>query len=169
MKLCGFEAGPDRPFFLIAGPCVVESEGLVLDIAGRMQEITTALRIPYVFKASYDKANRTSVKSFRGLGVKDGCAVLAAIGKELGVPVTTDIHSPEEAAIAAKMIASAPVGNTALNTVRPLPSARAWNASRRCPANWVAHTPKARVSAPATRSRTTPPTSCNTSPAIRVR
>ena len=77
MKLCGFEVGHDRPFFLIAGPCVVESEGLVLDIAGRMQEITAALGIPYIFKASYDKANRSSKASFRGPGIEEGLRIEA--------------------------------------------------------------------------------------------
>jgi 2-dehydro-3-deoxyphosphooctonate aldolase (KDO 8-P synthase) len=92
MKLCGFEAGPDRPFFLIAGPCVVESEGLVLDVAGRMKEITAALRIPYIFKASYDKANRSSVKSFRGPGIEAGLRILAEVKRQLGLPVLTDVH-----------------------------------------------------------------------------
>jgi 2-dehydro-3-deoxyphosphooctonate aldolase (KDO 8-P synthase) len=92
MKLCGFEVGPDRPFFLIAGPCVVESEGLVLEIAGRMQEITRALGIPYIFKASYDKANRSSGKSFRGPGIEEGLRILAEVKRQLGLPVLTDIH-----------------------------------------------------------------------------
>ena len=74
MKLCGFEVGADRPFFLIAGPCVIESEGLVLDIAGQLQEITGALGIPYIFKASFDKANRSSKSSFRGPGIEEGPA-----------------------------------------------------------------------------------------------
>ena len=92
MKLCGFEVGPDRPFFLIAGPCVVESEGLVLEVAGRMQEITRALGIPYIFKASYDKANRSSGKSFRGPGIEEGLRILAEVKRQLGLPVLTDIH-----------------------------------------------------------------------------
>ena len=92
MKLCGFEVGHDRPFFLIAGPCVVEGEGLVLDIAGRMQEITTALGIPYVFKASYDKANRSSKASFRGPGIEEGLRILAEVKRQLRVPVLTDVH-----------------------------------------------------------------------------
>jgi 2-dehydro-3-deoxyphosphooctonate aldolase (KDO 8-P synthase) len=92
MKLCGFEVGHDRPFFLIAGPCVVESEGLVLDIAGRMQEITRALGIPYVFKASYDKANRSSRSSFRGPGIEEGLRILAEVKRQLGLPVLTDVH-----------------------------------------------------------------------------
>lgn len=92
MKLCGFEVGHDRPFFLIAGPCVVESEGLVLDIAGRMQEITSELGIPYIFKASYDKANRSSRGSFRGPGIEQGLRILAEVKRQLGLPVLTDVH-----------------------------------------------------------------------------
>ncbi len=92
MKLCGFEVGHDRPFFLIAGPCVVESEGLVLDIAGRMQEITGALGIPYIFKASYDKANRSSKASFRGPGIEEGLRILAEVKRQFGLPVLTDVH-----------------------------------------------------------------------------
>src|SRR5512144_3037921 len=92
MRLCGFDAGLDRPFFRIAGPCVVESEGLVLDVAGRMQEITTALGIPYIFKASYDKANRSSQASFRGPGIEEGLRILAEVKRQLGLPVLTDVH-----------------------------------------------------------------------------
>ncbi len=92
MRLCGFEAGPDRPFFLIAGPCVVEGEGLVLDVAGRMQEITAALGIPYVFKASYDKANRSSKASFRGPGIEEGLRILSEVKRQLRLPVLTDVH-----------------------------------------------------------------------------
>jgi 2-dehydro-3-deoxyphosphooctonate aldolase (KDO 8-P synthase) len=92
MKLCGFEVGLDRPFFLIAGPCVVESEGLVLDTAGRMQEITRSLGIPYIFKASYDKANRSSKASFRGPGIEEGLRILAEVKRQLGLPVLTDVH-----------------------------------------------------------------------------
>jgi 2-dehydro-3-deoxyphosphooctonate aldolase (KDO 8-P synthase) len=92
MKLCGFEIGADRPFFLIAGPCVVESEGLVLDTAGKMQEITRALGIPYIFKASYDKANRSSKASFRGPGIEEGLRILSEVKRQLGLPVLTDVH-----------------------------------------------------------------------------
>jgi 2-dehydro-3-deoxyphosphooctonate aldolase (KDO 8-P synthase) len=92
MKLCGFEVGPDRPFFLIAGPCVVESEGLVLEIAGRMQEMTSKLGIPYIFKASYDKANRSSRSSFRGPGIEEGLRILAEVKRQLNLPVLTDVH-----------------------------------------------------------------------------
>jgi 2-dehydro-3-deoxyphosphooctonate aldolase (KDO 8-P synthase) len=92
MKLCGFEVGAQQPFFLIAGPCVVESEGLVLETAGRMKEITAALGIPYIFKASYDKANRSSAKSFRGPGIEAGLRILAEVKRQLGLPVLTDVH-----------------------------------------------------------------------------
>ena len=96
MQLCGFDVGLDRPFFLIAGPCVVESEQLQLDVAGRLQEITAALGIPFIFKSSYDKANRSSGTSFRGPGMDAGLAILAKVRKELGVPVLTDVHSEAE-------------------------------------------------------------------------
>ena len=99
MKLCGFEVGLDKPFFLIAGPCVIESEQMALDIAGQMKEIADALAIPYIFKASYDKANRSSGKSFRGLGMDKGLEILARIRREIGVPVLTDVH--DEADVAA--------------------------------------------------------------------
>ena len=92
MRLCGFEAGPDRPFFLIAGPCVVESEGLVLEVAGCMRDLTRELGIPYVFKASYDKANRSSRASFRGPGIEQGLRILAEVRRQVGVPVLTDVH-----------------------------------------------------------------------------
>jgi 2-dehydro-3-deoxyphosphooctonate aldolase (KDO 8-P synthase) len=92
MKLCGFDIGLDRPFFLISGPCVAESEALCLDIAGRMKEITGKLNIPYIFKASYDKANRSSSKSFRGLGMDEGLRILAEVKRQIGVPVLTDVH-----------------------------------------------------------------------------
>jgi 2-dehydro-3-deoxyphosphooctonate aldolase (KDO 8-P synthase) len=92
MRFCGFDVGPDRPFFLIAGPCVIESEALVMEVAGRMREITRELGIPYVFKASYDKANRSSKGSFRGPGLEQGLRILAAVRSQLGVPVLTDVH-----------------------------------------------------------------------------
>lgn len=103
MKLCGFEAGIDQPFFLIAGPCVAESEQLCLDVAGRMKEICAELAIPYIFKASYDKANRSSGKSFRGHGMSEGLRILETVRKQIGVPVLTDVHTeaevPEVAAV----------------------------------------------------------------------
>ena len=92
MRFCGFDVGPDRPFFLIAGPCVIESETLVMEVAGRMREITRELGIPYVFKASYDKANRSSKGSFRGPGLEQGLRILAEVRRQLGVPVLTDVH-----------------------------------------------------------------------------
>ena len=92
MNLCGFEVGLDRPFFLIAGPCVVESEQLQLDVAGRLKEITGELGIPFIFKSSFDKANRTSMSSFRGPGMEEGLRVLAEVKRQLGVPVLTDVH-----------------------------------------------------------------------------
>lgn len=103
MKLCGFDIGSDRPFFLIAGPCVIESEAMVLDIAFRMKEITDQLGIPYLFKASFDKANRTSGKSFRGPGLNEGLRILSEVKAKVGVPVLTDVHTeaevPEVAAV----------------------------------------------------------------------
>ncbi len=102
MKLCGFEAGLDRPFFLIAGPCVIESEALALDTAGQLKEITRSLGIPFIYKSSYDKANRSSSKSYRGLGMEQGLAILAKVRKQIGVPVLTDVHEAEDiAAVAA--------------------------------------------------------------------
>ena len=96
MKLCGFDAGLDRPFFLIAGPCVVESEQLQMDVAGQLKEMTAALGIPFIFKSSYDKANRSSGKSFRGPGMEKGLEILAKVKKVVGVPVLTDVHTEEE-------------------------------------------------------------------------
>jgi 2-dehydro-3-deoxyphosphooctonate aldolase (KDO 8-P synthase) len=92
MKLAGHEIGPDRPFFLIAGPCVVESAALTEEIAGRLKELTQRLAIPFVFKASYDKANRSSRDSFRGPGIDAGLKVLANVRQRIGVPVLTDVH-----------------------------------------------------------------------------
>ncbi|HSW08508.1 3-deoxy-8-phosphooctulonate synthase [Aquabacterium sp.] len=96
MKLCHFDIGLDKPFFLIAGPCVVESEQLQLDVAGHLKEITSALGIPFIFKSSYDKANRSSGTSFRGPGMDKGLEILATVKKQLGVPVLTDVHSEAE-------------------------------------------------------------------------
>lgn len=92
MKLCGFEAGLDHPFFLIAGPCVIESEQLALDSAGQLKEITASLGIPFIYKSSFDKANRTSSKSFRGLGFEAGLRILEKVKTQIGVPVLTDVH-----------------------------------------------------------------------------
>ena len=96
MQLCGFEVGLNRPFILLAGPCVIESEQLTLDIAGKMKEITDKLGIPYVFKASYDKANRSSDTSFRGLGMTNGLRILEEVRRQIGVPVVTDVHTADE-------------------------------------------------------------------------
>ena len=92
MNLCGFEVGLDRPFFLIAGPCVIESMQLQLDTAATLKQITGELGIPFIFKSSFDKANRTSGTSFRGPGVEEGLKVLAEVKRQLGVPVLTDVH-----------------------------------------------------------------------------
>lgn len=92
MQLCGFNVGLEQPFFLIAGPCVIESEALALDTAGLLKEITDELAIPFIYKSSFDKANRSSSNSFRGLGVDKGLAILAKVKKEIGVPVLTDVH-----------------------------------------------------------------------------
>jgi 2-dehydro-3-deoxyphosphooctonate aldolase (KDO 8-P synthase) len=92
MKLCGFEVGLDRPLFLIAGPCVIESRELAMETAGRLKEITGRLGVPFIYKSSFDKANRSSIGSFRGPGVEEGLKILEAVKRELGVPVLTDIH-----------------------------------------------------------------------------
>jgi 2-dehydro-3-deoxyphosphooctonate aldolase (KDO 8-P synthase) len=96
MKLCGFEVGIDRPLFLIAGPCVIESRQLAFDTAGTLKEICAGLGIPFIFKASYDKANRSSGKSFRGPGIDAGLTILEAVRSEVGVPVLTDVHEIDE-------------------------------------------------------------------------
>jgi 2-dehydro-3-deoxyphosphooctonate aldolase (KDO 8-P synthase) len=92
VRLADFDVGPDRPLFLIAGPCVIESEGLVLEIAGRLREMTAMLGINFIFKASFDKANRSSAKSFRGPGIEAGLKALEHVRRQIGVPVLTDVH-----------------------------------------------------------------------------
>lgn len=92
MQLCGFEVGLSQPFFLIAGPCVIENESLCIEVAGQMAEICKQLHIPYIFKASFDKANRSSQDSFRGVGMERGLAILEKIKNDVGVPVLTDVH-----------------------------------------------------------------------------
>jgi 2-dehydro-3-deoxyphosphooctonate aldolase (KDO 8-P synthase) len=92
MKLCGFNAGIEHPLFLIAGPCVIENETLILDTAGTLKEITDNLGIPFIFKSSFDKANRSSHKSFRGPGIEEGLRILEAVKAQIGVPVLTDVH-----------------------------------------------------------------------------
>ncbi|MFP5397933.1 MAG: 3-deoxy-8-phosphooctulonate synthase [Gammaproteobacteria bacterium] len=104
MKLCGFDVGLDRPLFLIAGPCVVESEQLQVDVAGHLKEVTAALGIPFIFKSSYDKANRSSGSSFRGPGMDQGLQVLAQVKREIGVPVLTDVHSEAEVPAVAAVV-----------------------------------------------------------------
>jgi 2-dehydro-3-deoxyphosphooctonate aldolase (KDO 8-P synthase) len=96
MKLCGFDVGLDHPFFLIAGPCVIESEQMALDTAGALKEMSSALGIPFIYKSSFDKANRSSGKSFRGLGMEKGLEILATVKKQLHVPVLTDVHELHE-------------------------------------------------------------------------
>ena len=104
MRLCGFDVGTDRPFFLIAGPCVIESEQLQMDVAGTLKELCGALGIPFVFKSSYDKANRSSGSSFRGPGRERGLEILAKVRRELGVPVLTDVHAEAEIAEVAAVV-----------------------------------------------------------------
>jgi 2-dehydro-3-deoxyphosphooctonate aldolase (KDO 8-P synthase) len=96
MKLADFEIGLDKPFFLIAGTCVVESEQMTIDTAGKLKEICAKLKIPFIYKSSYDKANRSSGKSFRGLGMDEGLRILGEVKRQLGLPVLTDVHSIEE-------------------------------------------------------------------------
>jgi 2-dehydro-3-deoxyphosphooctonate aldolase (KDO 8-P synthase) len=96
VKLCGFEVGLDRPIFLIAGPCAIESRQLALDTAGKLKEICAAVGIPFIYKSSFDKANRSSGKSFRGVGMDEGLKILADVKSQIGVPVLTDIHDIEQ-------------------------------------------------------------------------
>ncbi|QGW83274.1 3-deoxy-8-phosphooctulonate synthase [Variovorax paradoxus] len=104
MKLCGFDIGLDQPFFLIAGPCVVESEQLQMDTAGTLKEITSSLGIPFIFKSSFDKANRSSGTSFRGPGREKGLEILAKVKRELALPVLTDVHTEDDITEAAKVV-----------------------------------------------------------------
>jgi 2-dehydro-3-deoxyphosphooctonate aldolase (KDO 8-P synthase) len=104
MQLCNFQVGLDKPFFLIAGPCVVESLQLQIDVAGRLKEITGALGIPFIFKSSYDKANRSSGTSFRGPGMDEGLKILAEVRRQLNVPVLTDVHSEAEVPAVASVV-----------------------------------------------------------------
>jgi len=104
MKLCGFEAGPDKPFFLIAGPDTLESEQLALDVAGHLKEVTAKLKIPYIFKGSFDKANRTSGSSYRGPGMEEGLRIHAKVQRQIGVPVLTDVHEDTDIEAVAKVV-----------------------------------------------------------------
>jgi 2-dehydro-3-deoxyphosphooctonate aldolase (KDO 8-P synthase) len=104
MDLCGFKAGLDQPFFLIAGPCVVESRDLALDTAGELKEICARAGVSLIYKSSYDKANRTSIKSFRGMGMDKGLEILNEVRKKVGVPVLTDVHEIEDIAAAAQAV-----------------------------------------------------------------
>ena len=104
MKLCGFEAGLDKPLFLIAGPCVVESRQLAMDTAGALKEICAQVGVPFIYKSSYDKANRSSGDSFRGLGMDAGLEILAEVRARIGVPVLTDVHDRDEIAAAAAVV-----------------------------------------------------------------
>jgi 2-dehydro-3-deoxyphosphooctonate aldolase (KDO 8-P synthase) len=104
MKVAGFDVGLDRPLFLIAGPCVVESRQLQMDVAGELKTICADLGIPFVFKSSYDKANRSSHASFRGPGMEEGLRILADVRKHVAVPVLTDVHTTEEVAAAAQVV-----------------------------------------------------------------
>jgi 2-dehydro-3-deoxyphosphooctonate aldolase (KDO 8-P synthase) len=104
MKLCGFDVGLSRPLFLIAGPCVIESQQMAMDTAGKLKEICRELNIPFIYKSSYDKANRSSGKSFRGFGLDAGLKILSEVKVQLGVPVLTDVHSVEEIAPVAAVV-----------------------------------------------------------------
>jgi 2-dehydro-3-deoxyphosphooctonate aldolase (KDO 8-P synthase) len=104
MKLCGFDVGLSHPFFLIAGPCVVESEQLQMDTAGTLKEICLELGVPFIFKSSYDKANRSSGTSFRGPGMEKGLEILAKVKRELNVPILTDVHTEAEVPLVASIV-----------------------------------------------------------------
>ncbi len=104
MKLCGFEAGLEHPLFLIAGPCVIESRQLAMDTAGILKELCDSLSMPFIYKSSYDKANRSSGKSFRGLGMEEGLRILEEVRRSIGVPVLTDVHATEEINEAASVV-----------------------------------------------------------------
>ena len=104
MKLCGFEAALDRPFFLIAGPCAIESEQLALDTAFRLKEITARLDIPFIYKSSFDKANRSSIDSYRGPGMEEGLRILQKVKDETGVPVLTDVHEDTDIQTVAEVV-----------------------------------------------------------------
>lgn len=104
MKLCGFEVGLNHPLFLIAGPCVIESQQMALDTAGQLKEICAAVGIPFIYKSSYDKANRSSNKTFRGFGITEGLRILDEVKRQIGVPVLTDVHTEEQVAEVASVV-----------------------------------------------------------------
>ncbi|HEY0877046.1 MAG TPA: 3-deoxy-8-phosphooctulonate synthase, partial [Zeimonas sp.] len=104
MRLCGFEAGLDRPMFLIAGPCAIESRQLALDTAGQLKEITSRLGVPFIYKSSFDKANRSSGTSFRGPGLDEGLKILDEVRRAIGVPVLTDVHEIDQIAPVAAVV-----------------------------------------------------------------
>ncbi|MEY3107520.1 MAG: 2-dehydro-3-deoxyphosphooctonate aldolase, partial [Pseudomonadota bacterium] len=96
MKLCGFDVGIEHPIFLIAGPCVIESEQMAIDTAGQLKEICSSVGIPFIYKSSYDKANRSSNKTFRGFGMEEGLRILDEVRRQIGVPILTDVHTEEQ-------------------------------------------------------------------------
>lgn len=104
MKLCGFEAGLNHPLFLIAGPCVIESQQMALDTAGQLKEMCAVVGIPFIYKSSYDKANRSSNKTFRGFGITEGLKILDEVKRQIGVPVLTDVHTEEQVAEVASVV-----------------------------------------------------------------
>jgi 2-dehydro-3-deoxyphosphooctonate aldolase (KDO 8-P synthase) len=104
VKLCGFDVGLEHPFFLIAGPCVIESEQLALDTAGELKEICERLQIPFIYKSSFDKANRSSGESYRGPGVEEGLQILAEVKRQIGVPVLTDVHEDTNIRMVARVV-----------------------------------------------------------------
>ena len=104
MQLCGFEVGLDKPLFLIAGPCVIESQQMAIDTAGQLKEIAAALNIPFIYKSSYDKANRSSNKTFRGFGITEGLRILDEVRRQIGVPILTDVHTEEQVSEVASVV-----------------------------------------------------------------
>ena len=104
MKLCGFDVGIEHPIFLIAGPCVIESEQMAIDTAGQLKEICASIGIPFIYKSSYDKANRSSNKTFRGFGITEGLRILDEVRRQIGVPILTDVHTEEQVAEVASVV-----------------------------------------------------------------
>ena len=104
MKLCGFEVGLERPLFLIAGPCVIESREFAIETAGQLKEIAAKVGIPFIYKSSYDKANRSSTKTFRGFGLDEGLKILDEVKRQIGVPVLTDVHTEEQVPAVAAVV-----------------------------------------------------------------